>query len=137
MELIFDGTVIEHGEQFVTLDGTRTVSYSRTSVSDGVIATVFIENGQTDCVRQEYFLKAFRRKEYIPATLGDGTITDEGLVRPFWSVDGPPTRCPYCGGTDITELDQWAAVSSEDTENTVTLVEWQCVNACGGRAFWV
>ena len=115
MELIFDGKVTEHGEQFVSLDGTRTVSYSRTSISDGVIATVFIENGQSDCVRQEYFLKNFKRK----------------------NTDGPPVYCPYCGGTDITELDQWAAVSSEDTENTATLVEWQCVNACGGRAFWV
>lgn len=52
------------------------------------------------------------------------------------SEDGPPTRCPYCGGTDITELEQWAAVS-EDGESNETLVEWQCVNACGGRAFWV
>ena len=52
-------------------------------------------------------------------------------------ADRSPIRCPYCGGIYITELDQWAAVSAEDTENTVTLVEWQCVNACGGRAFWV
>lgn len=52
------------------------------------------------------------------------------------SEDGPPTRCPYCGGTDITELDQWAAVS-EDGESNETLVEWQCINACGGRAFWI
>lgn len=59
----------------------------------------------------------------------------EETVTPI-SEDGPPTRCPYCGGTDITELDQWAAVS-EDGESNGTLVEWHCVNACGGRAFWV
>lgn len=52
------------------------------------------------------------------------------------SWDSPPVRCPYCGGTDITELEQWAAVS-EDGESNETLVEWHCVNACGGRAFWV
>lgn len=55
----------------------------------------------------------------------------------FGNPEGPPVRCPFCGGVDITELDQLDSVSSEDAGNIAKLTEWQCVNVCGGRAFWV
>lgn len=48
-----------------------------------------------------------------------------------------PTRCPYCGGTDLVEIGQWNAQSTLEGHNAAILTEWQCLSYdCTNASFW-
>lgn len=75
--------------------------------------------------------KATRRKAApaeAPATLAPAS--DPASTEPGAS------HCPYCGGTDLAECEQWSALSAADPGNTASLIEFQC-HTCHSRSFWV
>lgn len=48
-----------------------------------------------------------------------------------------PKTCPFCGSHELSECVEWDARSTDstDSENTATVMEYQCRGSCG-RSFW-
>jgi hypothetical protein len=72
---------------------------------------------------------------------GKGTILfqpydrEEFLRRiPKFQPDAP-VLCPFCGGTQLSEID--AERPTVDGASGIEIQEWQCRSVCGGRSFWV